>query len=75
MRNLTQKRGAGSPLTVHLEQNTGIWLEVINGIVLRIEALPDGNVVVYNSTGKALRHVTPNDDVPSRIELLEGGKR
>lgn len=49
MRNMHQRTGANNPLTVNLAANTGLWVQVKDGITLRIEAASDGSVNVYLS--------------------------
>ena len=50
-RNVHQRQGS-SPLNVHLQPNTGIWLEVKDGIYVKIEAETDGSITLYNGGGQ-----------------------
>lgn len=69
MRNVHMRRGDSSPLTVHLEHRTGIWLD-LGDLILRIEREDGGSARIYNDSGEPFT-IKPDARYPSIVTLGE----
>ena len=72
MRNLTMKTSAWSPLTIHLERNTGIWIDQRDGLSIRLETAEDGTLRVFNANGRRLDVAREGD---SKVQLIDAAHK